>query len=191
VVSGPIGADDAFFAATDALGEVAAIVAPNTGHDLGLAPWHARYPAATLYAPAVAAPQIEKAKKVGPIRPLGELHTGAGTRFLDVPGTKSGMTMFSVEAGEKRVTFTDELVMFGPMAGPAPARFVFWLAGSGGEGVRLNKLWTMVFAKDKREVARAVAAELEAHPPTTLVLGHGPVLEDVGAARAAVAGVAG
>jgi hypothetical protein len=164
-------------------------VAPNTGHDLGIGAWFARYPGAGMYAPAVAAPQIEKAKKVGPIRPLGELRVDSRVRLLDVPGTRSGMTMFSLESEGRRLTFTDELVMSGATQGPAPARFVFWLAGSGGEGIRANKLWAMVFAKDKREVARAVVAELEAHPPTTLLLGHGPSVEDIGAAKAAVAAV--
>src|SRR5262245_44748276 len=70
----PVGADDAFFAATDALGKVTAIVAPNSGHDLGQAAWQARYANAQTFAPEVAVPAIAKAKpKLRPMQPLGAL----------------------------------------------------------------------------------------------------------------------
>src|SRR5690349_8285036 len=62
VISPRVAPDDAFLAATEALGKVTALVAPNSGHDLGQAAWQERYPNATCYAPALAGAAIKKAK---------------------------------------------------------------------------------------------------------------------------------
>lgn len=180
VFSPPASADDALFQATDALGRVTALVAPNTGHDLGQKAWQARYPNAAAYAPEIAIPSIQKAKPdLRPFQPLSALaaRMPPNVHLVDVPGTSSGMTLWTVEAGDQRAMFVDELVSNQTaLTGPAPVRFVFWATGCG-PGLARNRVWTWVFCKDKRAVARRVLEEVDARNPTIMLPGHGePIL---------------
>jgi hypothetical protein len=60
IVSPPIGLSDADFVQIEAKGRVTALIAPHSGHDLGLSLWQARYPAARSYAPTTAIGQLDK-----------------------------------------------------------------------------------------------------------------------------------
>jgi hypothetical protein len=186
VMSPPCGLDDAGYAAVEALGKVTAIVAPNSGHDLGQVAWQQRYPDATPYGPTPAIATIQKSKKgLRSFRPLEELaaRLPAGSRIADVPGTRSGAAMLSVGDGSKRMLYVDEVLGNLPtLVGPPPVKLAFWLTGSG-PGLSLNRLWTMVFAKDKRAVARTLLDEMSARPPTTITFAHGEPLTDVAAAE--------
>jgi hypothetical protein len=186
VFSPPVAADDALFQATDALGRVTALVAPNTGHDLGQQAWQDRYPDATAYAPEVAIPALHKAKpKLRPFQPLAALaaRMPPSVHLVDVPGTTSGMTLWTVEAGDQRAMFVDELVSNQTaLSGPPPIRFLFWATGSG-PGLARNRFWTWIFCKDKRLVAKGVLGEVAARNPTIMLPGHGEPIRD-GAAEA-------
>jgi hypothetical protein len=177
VVSPPSSSDDAHFAQTDAIGKVVALVANNSGHDLGQRPWQAQYPDAVSYAPEVTVPQITKAKK--DLRPLQSLlalqsKLPANVRFVDVAGTKSGMTLFTVDAGKDgRALFVDEILSNSPgLIGPLPFKILFRLTGSG-PGLARNKIWSTVFAKDKKAVAQTVLSEIERFQPTVVLPAHG------------------
>jgi hypothetical protein len=191
VLSPPAKADDALFAATDALGKVTVLLAPSTGHDLGQLPWQARYPEARCFAPEVAGPQIEKAKPGSrPLRPLAELAPSLppSVRVVDVPETKSGLTMLAVDAGSERVLFIDEIINhMAPM--PLMFRVVFTLLGSRG-GVARTRVWTWAFTKDKGAVARTVLAEMDAHPPTLVLVSHGEPIRAVDEVRAQLTPIA-
>jgi hypothetical protein len=186
VMSPPCGLDDAGYATIDALGKVTALVAPNSGHDLGQAAWQQRYPDATPYGPAPAIAAIQKAKKgLRPFRPLEQLagRLAAGTRVADVPGTRSGSAMVSVGEGSRRVLYVDEILGNLPtLVGPAPFKLAFWMTGSG-PGLARNRVWTAIFAKDKGAVARALLDEMSARPPTTIAFAHGEPSTDVAAAE--------
>lgn len=183
VVSPPGSADDALFAFTDQFGKVTALVANNVGHDLGQELWQKRYPDSVTYAPEVAVAKIAKAKKaLRPIQPLSALQNKLppNVRFVDVAGTTSGMTVFSVDAGEGgRALFVDEIISNSPtLIGPLPFKFIFWLTGSG-PGLARSKVWTALFAKDKAGVARTVLAEIDRLQPTVVLPGHGnPILPE-------------
>jgi hypothetical protein len=191
VFSPPVSPDAAMFAATDAIGRVTALVVPNTGHDLGQAAWQEHYPAASCYAPEVAIAAITKAKpKLRIFQPLSALAAKlpSTVHLVDVPGTTSGMTLYTVEAGDQRAMFVDELVSnHEKLTGPAPVRLAFWAVGAG-PGLARNKIWTWVFCKDKQVVARAVLAEVDARNPTIMLPGHGePIMTDgAGAIRSQV-----
>jgi hypothetical protein len=187
VLSPPVGADDAFFAATEALGTVTALVAPNSGHDLGQAAWQARYAKAATFAPAVAVPAIAKAKpKLREMQPLAALASRLpqGATLGDPEGTSSGIMQLAVEGGRERVLFVDEGLSNAPkLLGPAPFRFIFWLTGSG-PGIARNKVWWFVFAKDKRAVAKQMLEEIDRLKPTILMPLHGDPITGDGVATA-------
>lgn len=182
VVSPIAGADAATFDATEALGKVVALVAPNTGHDLGQAAWQARYPTAVSYAPAVAAPSITKAKKLRPVEPLASLMPllPSDVKVLDAPGTSSGSLIFTVERAGQRALFIDEVISNNEVfKGPLPFKIVFSLTGSTGP-LATNKVWLFAFCKDKPAYARAVIEH--GGDATTLLFAHGePATGEMGA----------
>jgi hypothetical protein len=159
LVSPPQGADDALFKETDGLGSVVALVAPNSGHDLGQAAWQDRYPNATVHAPEVTAKAIAKSKpKLKPFEPMAALSERApsSVKFLDLPGTSSGSVAVSVEGGGKRAVILDDCLSNSPaLVGPAPVKLVFWMTGSG-PGLSRNKLWWWIFCKDKKGFAKTL-----------------------------------
>jgi hypothetical protein len=183
VISPRAAPEPSFFAATEALGAVTVLVAPNSGHDLGQAAWQEHYPAAATFAPAVAGPALHKAKpKLRPFEPLAKLteRLPAGVQLVDLPGVSAGFTMISIEAGEERALVVDEAVANAPkLFGPAVFRLVFWLTNSG-PGLARNKVWWAVFAKDKRGVAKALVEAIDAKKPTVLLPLHGEPIRGAG-----------
>lgn len=196
VISPRTAPDDAFFAATDALGKVTTLVAPNSGHDLGQAAWQAKYPTAAVYAPTVAIAAIAKAKpKLRAMRPVVELagKLPDGVTIKEPDGTSSGVAQFAIASGKDRVLFVDEALSNSPtLIGPAPFRFLFWLTGSG-PGIARNKIWWMVFGKDKAGLARQMLGEMDRIQATMLVPLHGdPITGDgIEQARALLRPIAG
>jgi hypothetical protein len=71
IVSPPVGMSGADFAAIDAKGKVAALIAPSSAHDLGQAEWQARYPNAIPYPLTTALSQLKQVER--PFMPLSKL----------------------------------------------------------------------------------------------------------------------
>jgi hypothetical protein len=194
VVSPPQGADEAFFKETDTLGTVVALVAPNTGPDLGQAAWQARYADATVHAPDISAKAIAKAKpNLKPFATMKALtdRAPANVRFVDLPGTSSGSLAVSVESGGKRALVVDDCISNDPtLIGPAPVRFIFWVTGSG-PGLARNKLWWWVFCKDKSAYVKALGDEWDRIKTDVVFPLHGQEIqgEDVAKARGFLAEV--
>lgn len=187
VISPSVAPDDAFFAATDALGRVTALVAPNSGHDLGQAAWQAKYPDATVYAPVPAIAAIAKAKpKLRAMEPVSKLVSklAPGVTIAEPPGTSSGVAQFAIDGAKEKVLFVDEAISNSPtLIGPAPFRFLFWLTGSG-PGVARNKIWWTVFGKDKPGLARQMLGEMDRLKATMLLPLHGDPITGEGVERA-------
>ena len=187
VISPCCAPDDAFFAATEVLGKVTTLVAPNTGHDSGQGLWQARYPSADIHAPEVAIRAFAKSyPKLRPMKPLAALANKLplGVTLADPPGTSSGIMQLAVDAGGQRVLFVDEgLSNASALTGPAPFRFIFWLTGSG-PGIARNKVWWFVFAKDKRAIASQLLGEIDRFKPTILMPLHGEPISGEGIATA-------
>ena len=186
VLSPPCNADAALFAQTDALGDVTALVANNSGHDLGQELWQKRYPLAVSFAPEVAVPKITRAKKaLRPLQPLAALgdRLPDSVKFFDVAGTGSGMTLFSVDAGDAgRALFVDEIVSNSEtLIGPLPFKVAFRLTGSG-PGLARNRIWSTIFVRDKPGVATAVLGQIDHLQPTVILPAHG---EPIGPERIA------
>jgi hypothetical protein len=193
VISPCASPDDAFFADTEKLGKVTALLAPNTGHDLGQRPWQEHYPNAATLAPAVAVAALSK--KMRPFEPLSKLsdRLPAGVEVIDLPGVSAGFSLITVDAGATRAVLVDEALNNAQaLFGPAPFRLILKLTKSA-PGVARNKFWWMLFAKDKRGIANALLTKIEEKKPTVLLPLHGePIMgPDIERAKACLKEVTG
>jgi hypothetical protein len=171
IVSPPIGLSDADFVQIEAKGRVTALIAPHSGHDLGLALWQARYLAARSYAPTTA---IEQLDKLGiSFTPLSEL-TAPDVEFHEVPGTKKGGTIAIVRRGERPVIYLDEsIVNWSSLPDNWVAKILFWLTGSA-PGLKLNRIYLSLLCSDRQALARTLLDALAGDP--AIVPAHGSPL---------------
>ena len=145
------------FAAVEARGTVAALIAPG-GHDLGQPEWQARYPAAETFAPTNQIAALAKKKTLRPFRPISELKVDRkDVAFVDVPGSKSGSVFF--RAGT--TAYVDEILGNHDALPPnIPFKIIFALTKSS-PGLRPNNFYGMMFCSDKHAVARSMLEKLD------------------------------
>ncbi|WNG17502.1 hypothetical protein [Cystobacter fuscus] len=190
VVSPPPVLSDADHAALGAHGRVTAIVAPHSGHDLGLPAWQARYPEARSYAPSAALAALTR-PGLKSFTDLSGLLTPPEVVFRELLGSKNGGTLVRVLRGARPVLYIDELL--GNQAAPPPHpfwKFAFWVSGSA-PGLRINRIFKTVLCTEPGRIARTLLEALEGEP--ILVPSHGAPLrraEDVVRARALLQSIA-
>ncbi|MBF2028292.1 MAG: hypothetical protein IGS48_16250 [Oscillatoriales cyanobacterium C42_A2020_001] len=179
IISPPIGLSEADFAAIDAKGQVIALIAPHSGHDLGHAEWQARYSTAVSYAPEIALKQINQ-NELRPFLPLAKL-AAPHVNFREVPGTKKGGTIAIVKRGERAVVYLDEIVShWTSLPNNWLAKFLFWSTGSA-PGLKVNRVYLKVLCSDVQAVAQTVLEALVDDP--VIVPAHGTPLVDSGDAE--------
>lgn len=179
VVSPPIGLSEADFAAIDAKGEVAALIAPHSGHDLGHTAWQTRYFNAISYAPEIALKQINQ-DGLRPFLPLSEL-AAPQVEFREVLGTKKGGTIALVQRGERPVVYLDEIVSnWTSLPDNWLAKFLFWSTSSA-PGLKVNRVYLKVLCPDVQAVAQTVLSALVDDP--VIVPAHGTLLVNPGDAE--------
>jgi hypothetical protein len=180
VISPPIRLSEADFAAIDAKGQVAALIAPHSGHDLGHASWQARYSTAVSYAPEIALTQINQ-DGLRPFLPLSKLAT-PDVELREVSGAKKGGTIAIVRRGERPVVYLDEIVSnWTSLPDSWLAKFLFWSTGSA-PGLKVNRVYLKVLCPDVQAVAQTVLGALVDDP--VIVPAHGtPLVNSGDAAR--------
>ena len=171
IVSPPIGLSDADFAQIDAKGRVTALIAPHSGHDLGLVLWQARYPAAQAYAPTTAISQLARLGIT--FTPLSEF-AAPDVEFHEVPGATKGGTIAIVRRGDRPVIYLDELVInWSSLPDNWVAKILFGLTGSA-PGLKINRIYLSLLCSDKQAMAQSVLDALAGDP--AIVPAHGSPL---------------
>lgn len=176
VLSPSCDASDPLFEELAALGEVAALVAPNGMHYLGQQAWRERFPAARCFAPTPAMARIaRKAPALGPFEPLEALAPllGDGVVVREAPAARRGECWVIVEIPEGYLWFASDILANLPaLPKRLLPRWMFRLSGSA-PGYSLFHLALLATATDRKALLRAMRADVEAFPPTVLVPSHG------------------
>jgi len=166
------------FAQMDRLGKLTTIIAPHSGHQAGIVPWQARYPAAACYAPSAALPLIRQ-PGMRPLAALGEWRAPRGIDCREAPGTRHGGTIIGVRRQGRSVVYTDEIVIhLGSLPAGTLVAAAFWLTRSA-PGLRINRVYTRWLCNDPSAVARAVIDALDDR--AAVVPSHGGALGELDA----------
>jgi hypothetical protein len=177
VVSPPCRVAESAFTELEAHGKVTALVASNAFHHMGLASWKARFPSASVFAPAQSITRVEKHSKVQGIRPLSEAGsvTGPHVELVDMPHYKTGEVLVRIRTQAGMVWYLTDVVMNLPALPGFPFNLLFGVTRSA-PGLRLNGVASLFMMKDRRAVWRWLKREVEQQPPALLLPCHGDVV---------------
>ena len=179
VVSPPCRVSASVFDAVATSWNVKALVASNAFHHLGLAAWKARFPGASVFAPAQSIGRVAAKSALAGIRPLAEAATICGERITltDMPHYKTGEALVRVrEASGLAWYVTDVILNLAELPAHPIARMAFRFSGSA-PGLRLNRIGPLFMVKDHAALRRWLRAEAERETPRWLIPAHGDVVD--------------
>ena len=161
------------------LGQVVALVENNGTHHMGLGPCRARFPDAVTYAEPKAAARIRsKNKDAGQLEPIEALRPllGDAVSIVAADGCKIGDVIVRVKTEGGTVFYASDFLanINRPPKNPF-ARLLFKLTGSG-PGLRVFRIFFMVFVADRKAAIDFLIRELQADPPAMMVPAHGDVV---------------
>jgi hypothetical protein len=174
VVSAPCNPTDALFADLEKHGPVRALVAPNGYHNMGIAPWKARYPDAAVFAPAQSIARVSARSGTTGIKPLAEAAPVAGDRveLVDMPHYKTGEVLVRWPIDGGWAWYLTDVAMNINSRIPGLFGAVFrWTKSA--PGFRRNAIAGWFMIKDKRALYAWLKAEAEKKPPKLVLMCHG------------------
>jgi hypothetical protein len=183
LVHSPTWLGDETFAALDALGEVAVILAPNNFHNLGLPRFRARYGSALAVAAKDALPRLTKKGHAG----LEEVEAASallppGTRWLRCEGTKSGEVWLSVPSADGPTWLTCDA--FFHLERPVTGFMGFALrALKVTPGLRISTTYSLLALRDTKAYRAWCLDAIARERPRRLLVSHGEAVDDPGLAE--------
>ncbi len=177
VVSPATGLDEAAHIDLAGYGDVAALLAPNGMHHLGIAPWLKRWPKAVAYAAEGNIERLKRKSSAGDVfQPLSKLERPAEL-LIDVPaGLKSPDLLLRQRIGQRWLWYVNDLVMnLAALPAHPVFRLVFALSGAK-VGLSAPRFVQFVLVADKAKLGRWLEDQLDATPPALVVFGHGSTL---------------
>ena len=178
VVSPALGMDEGAHAELSEFGEVGAVVAPNGFHHMAQAHWRERYPGIPHYAPVEAMARIAKKNPTaGELLPLLELQSrmGDSVGIHEVADTKCGESWAWAKIEGGHAFYAADSLINVPQLPPMPFGLLFWMTKSA-PGYRPFNLGLKFIVKDRKATLRALRDQVEKHPTTLMVPGHGQLL---------------
>ncbi len=179
VVSPPCRVPDGVLEDVARYGKVAALVASNAFHHLGLAEWKARFPDAALFAPAQSIARVEKHSRLRGVRPLADAQAVAGARveLVDMPHYKTGEALVRIISERGPVWYVTDVIMnLTSLPSNPVVRFLFRASGSA-PGLRFNNIAPLFMVADKAALRRWLAEEFRKAPPAWLIPAHGDIVD--------------
>jgi len=169
VLISPTALDDARACAIDALGEVAAIVAPNTMHNLFVAAAAQRWPKARVFAP----PGLAKKVKGLDFTPLGGAEPFGGELLARRVDGVSGIDEHVFFHPRSRTLVVTDLVFNVHAASSWSTRLLFRLVGTW-KKLEQSRSWRLV-TKDRAAAATSLT-DILGWDFDRLVMAHGEVV---------------
>jgi hypothetical protein len=179
VASPPCNVDEEVFGALAAQGPVRALVATNAFHTLGLAPWKARFPEATVFAPQQSLQRVAKVSGVAGIQPLGEAAAMTGERvtLVDLPYFRTGEALIKVSTAEGLIWYVTDIILNLPRLPAHPLFNVLFRLSDSAPGLRLNRIAPLFMVRDRPALRQWLANEAGREKPRWLVPAHGDIVE--------------
>jgi hypothetical protein len=177
VVSPPAALDSADVASLEARGPIAALVAPNAFHHMGMSTWHKRFPAAKLFAPAQSIARVQKQAGISGLSPMGDAKPfcGVALELLDMPHYRTGEALVRLQTDAGWVWHvTDVIFNFPKLPDSIVAKLLFSVLSDSAPGFKLGAPAAWLMMRDKRAVYRWLKDLAEREPPVRIVPSHGP-----------------
>jgi hypothetical protein len=172
----------AAFADLKAIGEVAAVVASNGFHHLGVAAWRDRYPRARFFSPSLSRERIRKKNPgAGTLEPLSELLPllGDGVVLREAPATRCGEMWAIARVDGGHAWFVSDVLANLPVLPSNLLLKLLFQWTRSAPGYRVFHLGLNFIVRDKKLVLRTLLDDLEAFPPSIVVPAHGsPLLHE-------------
>ena len=179
IASAPIDSADPAVRGLAAHGEVAALLAVNGAHYLGLAAARRSFPNAVSYAHPHARDRIlKRSKEPGQLAPLSELtpQLGDGIDVVPVDGCKIGDVLLRVQTEHGVLLYVTDFIANIPKLPWNPMfRLMFKLTDSG-LGFKVFGIFFKFFTSNRAAARDCLIREIEAKPPAILVPAHGDVV---------------
>jgi len=155
---------------------VAAIVAPNAFHNMGMRAWHEQFPEARLFAPEQSIARVQKKGNVDGVRPLADAKdlTGDAVELHDMPHYKTGEVLAVVPSARGPIWNVTDVIFNWPSVPPSiVVKILFtWLTDSA-PGFKLAGPPGWFMMRDKRAVYRWMKELATKAPPVRVVPSHG------------------
>ncbi len=179
LVASPIrGLPEAAFEGLAALGEPAALLAPNHFHHLGLAQWRSRFPKVRVVASTAALPRL-RTKSPVPFEPFEAIANDlpGHVRFLMPEGLKNGEVWLRLQ-GLRTVTWVVSDAFFHVVERPAGLEGLVLRALGVAPGLRIGWTFKRWGVRDPSAYRSWLLRRIDADQPAGLVVGHGAALFD-------------
>lgn len=179
VVVGPAcNGDEALYKALEERAPVAAVVAPNAYHNMGIRPWHERFPQAELFAPAQSIARVEKKGGVSGVKPVAAAADvcGDALELLDMPHYKSGEVLVRAPSPTEggSVWHVTDVIFNWPSLPPSfVVKLIFNVLSDSAPGFKLSGPAALFQMRDKRGVYRWLKELATKAPPLRIVPSHG------------------
>jgi hypothetical protein len=177
VVSPPAALDTANVASLEARGPIAALVAPNAFHHMGISAWHKRFPAAKLFAPAQSIARVQRQSGVTGLLPISEAKSVCGStlELLDIPHYRTGEALVRLHSDAGWIWhLTDVIFNFPKLPDSVIAKVLFHVLSDSAPGFKLAAPSAWLMMRNKRAVYRWMKELAEREPPVRIVPSHGP-----------------
>jgi hypothetical protein len=173
IISPSPGMKEKDFSFVEKLGGAAAIVLPNSAHNLGVQEWRARFPRARVYAPMGALSKLVESG-VRSLYPLDGMPSFENLTFRELPGTTIGGVIAISSHGKRPVVYSDELIVqLNSLPKATLPKVLFYLMRSA-PGLNLNKGYLKLMVRQPEMLAESYWKILEENP--VLVPAHGRIL---------------
>ncbi len=179
VVGAACNGDESLYAPLESRGPVAAVVAPNAFHTMGIRSWHERFPKAELFAPEQSVARVQKKGGVTGVKPLSAAKDvcGDALELIDMPHYKSGEVLVRAPSGSGPVWHVTDVIFNWPSLPPGfIVKLIFNVLTDSAPGFKLAGPPRLFQMRDARGVYRWLKELAAKAPPARIVPSHG---EDV------------